>query len=111
MSKDIDGLRDKPYKREPYKDNHLKGVLEKLFPHNDWLYNKGIKDSTGKCIKSPSGKKYFPDAHCVNLKLAIEVDGDSISFRNHFSKEDVAIHDLERDKYYRDFIEILYPSP
>lgn len=101
MRNDVDGLRDKPRKDEPFKENHLKSVLDRLFPDYEWVYNKGIKDSTGKCFKSSSGKKFFPDAHCVELKLAIEVDGDSITFRDHFSKEYIAEHDLERDMFYR----------
>lgn len=101
-TKDIDGLRGKPKKGEELKDNHLKSILETLFPTYEWIYEKGIRNGSKNCLKDEQGNYYKPDAHCVEEKIVVEVDGDSIGEYGHFSNEKVAQKDIKRDKFYRD---------
>ena len=109
---DMTGLRERPTSAEakagieqPY---HMTSILRRLFPSVEWSHEY-LKDSMGKCIQIVGASRIAPDFWNLDLKIkgkkgvVIEIDGDSISQPNHFSRTEVAVTDIHKDEAYRNY--------
>ena len=104
-----DGLRQKPSKKnEKYQDNHMAVILQKLFGSlGDWCADPHLRDASGAVIRRNGGKSYIqPDFCNYKLKLIIEIDGDAPTQSRygggHFSDEEKAINDNQKDEIYKE---------
>ena len=97
----MDGLREHPKKGEELQDNHMKSILQRLYPDREWIYNEYLRDDTGKVLKTRVGKRVRPDFLSKELKLIIEIDGDNTIRRGHYSIAEEVLNDQEKDECYQ----------
>ena len=88
----LEGLREHAPKGAVPKPNYMESILQRLFPNKIYLANQFLKDETGQYVKV-AGTKFKPDYILPELRIVIEIDGDSRSRRNHYSNANVAIKD------------------
>ena len=94
------GLREyyqKGTKEEPF---HMSSVLRKLYPNNEFLHDKGVKDPNGHSYRSQKGGAFRPDFHNDDLKIIIEVDGDGGRYSKHFSDSNQCLRDIEKQMFF-----------
>lgn len=93
-SSQIDGLREVAVNTDGSpKDNDLGYVLKRLFPKEEWIHDKVVKDASGNNITIPGQTSVRPDFRCENLHLIVELDGAGGRFTQHFTDDEKAQKD------------------
>lgn len=99
-NKDLTGLREHPRGKSSEKPYHMSSILNRLFPDENWIHNKGIRGSNGKCYRRITGGPYQPDFRNEDKKIIIEIDGSGGNYHKHYCEPKQTHQDIEDTKFY-----------